>query len=338
MKVLRTKRGLAALGVLGAVVGLTLLVVLPAFAATSTGYAGATTQVTPTYLASGGENDCALFKAQDASPGTDQYFVSNPKAVNGKPQKVTASNGATVTFTISIDKSYTYLTFSVSGAVVTDVGIKGGNGTDWYDYENVPGGGVTHDTGLTAPAQSASGLPPFYGLSQTVFCYTPKITCQPNVPLNDPQNPGETIELPSCAGKDNVFFDFNSGTTAGQNYVSVYSYGGSGTPNTPMVEQITGTLSGSTQPTLQYSDLNPPGTLHDMRYCQVDPRAGGADQLALASAYQSISGASSVLQIPNGDDPESTSCLITMRTWVDTSGVLHFEAYVYSDIDGYRTY
>jgi hypothetical protein len=340
MEFLRKKRRLAALGVGGAALAAaTLLVVLPAFAATSTGFNGAsssTLNVQPTYLASGGENDCALFTLHGGTVGTDQYFVSNPKAISGKPQTVTASNGAAVTFTVSVDKTYTYLDFSVSGAVVTDVGIKGGNGTDWYKYEGAPGGGVTHDTGLTAPAQAANGVAPFYGLSQTVFCYTPKITCQANVPLSDPQHPGATIELPSCAGKDNVFFDFNSGTTSGKNFVSVYSYGGAGTPTIPMVEQITGTLSGSTQPTLQYSDLNPAGPLHDMRLCQVDPRAGGADPLALAAGYQSIGTKSSVLQPADAADPEDSSCLISMRTWVDSSGVVHFEAYIYSTIDGYE--
>lgn len=339
MEFLRKKRRLAALGVVAAALaGATLLVVLPAFAATSTGFNGATTLVQPEYLASGGENDCALFTANGGTIGTDQYFVSNPKAINGKLQTVTASNGATVNFTINVDKSYTYLSFRVSGAVVTDVGIKGGNGTDWYSYEGQPGGGATSDSGLTAPAQSANGQPPFYGISQTVFCYTPKITCQANVPLSDPQHPGETIELPSCAGKNNVFFDFNSGTTDGKNFVSVYSYGGAGTPTTPMVERITGTLSGSTQPTLQYSDYNPPRTLHDMRLCQVDPRAGGADLLALATGYQSIGSASSVLQPADASDPEDSSCLISIRTWVDASKVAHIEAYVYSTIDGYRTY
>ena len=344
MEFLRKKRRLAALCVAAAALaGAMLLVVLPAFAATSSGFSGATSgsKIVPEYLASGGENDCTLFTLNGGTIGTDQYFVSNPKSINGKPQTVTATNGMTVTFTVNVDKTYTFLNFSVSGAVVTDVGIKGGNGTDWYSYEGLPGGGVTHDTGLTAPAQTANNTPPFYGLSQTVFCYTPKITCQPGVPLSDPQHPGETIELPSCTGKGNVFFDFNSGTNNDSNFVSVYSFGGSGTPNIPMVEHITGTLSGSTQPTLQYSDRNPPGPLHDMRYCQVDPRAGGADPLALAPAYQSVSNAPSVLQSPtaaDGSDPESTSCLISMRTWVDTSGVMHFEAYVYSTIDGYRTY
>jgi hypothetical protein len=335
MEFLRSKRGLAAVGALGAAVGLTLFIVLPAFAATSTGFAGATTKVTPNYLASGGENDCALFTANGAKAVGQQYFVSNPKSINQKPQTVTASNGMTVTFTVTVDKSYTFLGFSVSGGVVTDVGIKGGNGTDWYSYEGQPGGGVTSDSGLTAPSQSGDGQAPFYGLSQTVFCYTPKITCQANVPLSDPQHPGGTIELPSCAGKDNVFFDFNSGTSNGKNFVSVYAYGGSGTPNTPMVEHITGTLSGSTQTTLQYSDLNPAVTLHDMRYCRLDPRAGGNDQLRLASPAPDPS---SVLQPNDPSDPENTSCLISEHAWVDSNGHVQFEAYIYSEIDGYQNF
>jgi hypothetical protein len=335
MRFLRSVRGLAVLGLLMTVVGLTLWVVLPALAATSTGYSGASTAVAPTYLASGGENDCALFTAHGATIGTDQYFASNPKAISGKTETVTASNGMTVSLKVTVDKSYTHLDFSISGGVVTDVGIKGGNGTDWYSYESNPGGGVTHDAGLTAPAQTAPGTAPFYGLSQTVFCYTPKITCQANVPLSDPQHPGGTIELPSCAGKDNVFFDFNSGTSNGKNFVSVYAYGGSGTPNTPMVEHITGTLSGSTQTTLQYSDLNPAVTLHDMRYCRLDPRAGGNDQLRLASPAPDPS---SVLQPDDPSDPENTSCLISEHAWVDSNGHVQFEAYIYSEIDGYQNF
>jgi hypothetical protein len=330
MKFVRSWRGLGALSLLMAVVGLTLWVVLPAFAASGTAYAGAvsTGGVKPTYLLTGGQNDCGLF---GTDRGTDQYFVSNPKAISGKTQAVTDSNGKTVYFTVTVDKSYTHLDFRVLGGVVTDVGIKGGNGTDWYNYEAA--GGVTQDSGLTAPAQSADGTT-FYGLSQTVFCYTPKqINCQPGVPLSDPQHPGGTIELPSCTGKNNVFFDFNSGTTNdGRNFVSVYAYGGSGTPNTPLVEYVTGTLSGSTQPTLQYSDLNPPGTLHDMRYCRVDPRAGGTDPLQLANPAPDPS---SVLQPNDPSDPENTACLIWERTWVDSNGHVQFEAYTYSLIDGF---
>jgi hypothetical protein len=343
LNLLRKKRGLAALGALVAVIGLTLGVVLPALGATSTGFSGAISSpqaVSPTYVASGGENDCALFTAKGATAvGTGQYFVSNPKSIAGKTQTVT-TNGVTVTFTVNVDKTYTYLSFSVTGAIVTDVGIKGGNGTDWYSYESATGGGVTHDAGLTAPSQSAINTAPYYALSQTVFCYTPKITCQPGVPLSDPQHPGETIELPSCAGKDNVFFDFNAGAVGGKSFVSVYTYGGSGTPNTPMVEHITGTLSGSTQPTIQYSDTNPAGTLHDMRYCRVDPRdAGSSDLLALASQYQSIGSKSSVLPAADPtNDPEDSSCLIATHTWIDSNGHVQFEAYVYTDIDGYRTY
>lgn len=341
MKLPFGKRRLAVIGALGAVVAATLLVVLPALAATTSNFAGAISGngTHPTYVASGGANDCGLFTAQGATAvGPDQYFVSNPKAVSGKAQTVTDANGVTVTFTVTVDKAYTHLDFSVSGAVVTDVGVKGGNGTDWYTYESKPGGGVTHDTGLTAPSQTTANQPPFYGLSQTVFCYTPKITCQPGVALSDPQHPGETIELPSCAGKGDVFFDFDSSVSGGKNYVSVYSRGGSGTPNMPMVERITGTLTGSTQPTLQYSDTDPAGTLHDMRYCQVDPRAGGSDPLALASQYQDISSKSSVLQPNDASDPENSSCLISARTWVDTGGALHYEAYVYTDIDGQRVF
>jgi len=349
MEFLRKKRRLAALGAVAALAGVTLVIVLPAFAASGSAFAGAPTNLsTPRFLLSGGENDCALFKTQAASVGTDQYFANNPKAISGVKQTLTAtSNGATVYITATVlDKSNTHLSFSIIGGVVTDVGIKGGNGTDWYSYESQPGGGVTGDTGLTAPATTTPGVAPFYSLSQTVFCYTPKITCQADVPLSDPQHPGATIELPSCAGKGNVFFDFNSGTSGGKNYVSVYSYGGSGTPNTPLVGHVTGTLSGSppTQTTLQYSDFNlpGPGPLHDMRYCKLDPRdPGNADPLRLATAYQSGSSPlfpNPVLQSPSADDPESTSCLISERTWVDSGGVVHFEAYFYSVIDGYEAF
>jgi hypothetical protein len=338
MKFRLSKRRFAIVGAVGAIVGGTLSVVLPAVAATSTPHAGATSatqNITPTYLATGGANNCGLF---GPGIGTDQYFVQSPKSISGVTQTVTALNGATVKFTITADATNKFLGFSVSGAVVTDVGIKGGNGTDWYDYEAAP---VTHDDGLTAPSQSSAGVPPFYSLSQTVFCYTPKITCQPNVPLSDPQHPGETIELPSCVGKDGVYYDFSSSVdpNSGKNTVSVYAHGGSGAPTTPMVEHIAGTLAGSTQTTLQYSDTDPAGTLHDMRFCQVDPRAGGSDPLALADAYKSESSAGSVLPpIDLTNDPEDSSCLISERTWVDTSRVVHFEAYVYTDIDGQRVF
>jgi len=335
---LRKKRRLAALGGVAALAGVTLVIVLPAFAASGSAFAGAKSgdNITPKFLLSGGENDCALFAGGGGTVGNNQYFASNPGAINGIPQTLTASNGAKVTLTVKVDKTNTLLGFSVSGGIVTDVGIKGGNGTDWYNYELQPGGGVTGDTGLTAPAKSTAGQPPFYSLSQTVFCYTPKIGCQANVPLSDPQNPGATIELPSCAGKSNVFFNFNSGQTNNGNFVSVYAYGGSGASTTPLVEKVAGTLSGDTQPTLQYSDTNPAGPLHNMRLCQLDPRAGTADPLTLADAYKDIGTKSSVLPPPSAADPEDSSCLISERTWVDAAGVVHFEAYVYSTIDGYE--
>jgi hypothetical protein len=344
MKFLRNKRWVVGLGALAALAAVTLFVVLPGFAATSTGYNGATTLGAPApypaYVASGGNNNCTVLKNAGAKVGTDETLVTNPKAVSGKPQVLTAKNGQQVTLTVTVDKTYTYLNFAMSGGIVTDVGIKGGNGTDWYSYDSVSDGGITSDTGLTAPAQTANNAAPYYGLSQTVFCWTPKIGCAPNTAISDPKNPGETVELPSCAGKDTVYFDFNSYTSGGNNYVSVYAHGGTGTPTTPMVEHITGTLPNSTQPTLQYTDIDPadPANLHNMRLCQIDPRAGGADPLALTPLYKSISNSSLVLPAADPADPEDSSCLITSSTWVDTSKIAHFEAYVYTDIDGFRGY
>jgi hypothetical protein len=346
MRHLWSKRRLAALGALAVAVGVTLWVVLPALGASTNSYYGATSltqNVTPTFLLTGGQsNDCALIKANTTGVvGTDQYLVSNPKSINGKPQTVTASDGVTVTFTVNVDKSYTYLDFSVTNAIVTDVAIKGGNGTDWYSYEGKPGGGVTSDTGLTAPAQSVAGQPPYSNLSQTVFCYTPKISCQAGVPFGDPSVPGYTIELPSCSGKAGVYYDFSTSTTAdGQTVFSVHTEN-STTTKTPMVENLTGTLGSSSQTTLRYTDKYPfsDSNLHNMRYCQVDPRAGGSDPQKLASAYQSEASSTLVLQPADATiDPESTSCLIAMNTSVDTSGVVHFQAYVYSLVDGQRVF
>jgi hypothetical protein len=76
-----------------------------------------------------------------------------------------------------------------------------------------------------------------------------------------------------------------------------------------------------------------------MRFCKLDPRdPGSPDPLALASAYQSASSSNLVLQSPSAADPESTSCLISERTWVDANGVVHFEAYAFSLIDGYEQF
>lgn len=66
--------------------------------------------------------------------------------------------------TVNVTKNGSYFDFTTDeGYVVTDVFVKGGKNTNWYNY----GTGTTGDTGLHAPINPNNGQP--YGLSHVCF-------------------------------------------------------------------------------------------------------------------------------------------------------------------------
>jgi len=190
----RPKIAAGAIGALAVLIGLVLLIVLPALA-TPPGVAipppsipkGVTAVDVPT---GGQSNDCTVFYANNpANQPAYQYRISNPKS-----QKYTTTvNGTTVTFTLTMNPpnlspslpAYAndkYVSFTSTGVAIADAGIKGGTDTARYNYTGLLGGpsygaGVTSDGYLHGPAQSTvstTNLTPtsLYSVSNLTFCFT----------------------------------------------------------------------------------------------------------------------------------------------------------------------
>jgi SdrD B-like domain len=203
MRYLRNKRGLAGVGALATVIGVTMWVVLPALAAPpgSGNTASAPyTQVPPPASPSGiipideptggQSNDCAFFyTAPDnqttKSQPTFQFRISNPK----KGDFTYTDPQTNAQFEVVVDKSDKWAWFKATNAGVVDVGIKGGTDETWYNYDqasplfpsppvNDAGGFVTHDGdtssftsgGLHAPLQDTTNNV-LYSVSNLTFCY-----------------------------------------------------------------------------------------------------------------------------------------------------------------------
>lgn len=193
MTFLRRKRNAAGLGAIAATVGVTLWLVLPAFATVPGGAIPPRTSagIMAVDVATGGQNnDCAFF----GSAGSSSYRIANPK---DGTYKTTAADGTKVTFTIDMNPASAvgqpayandkYVSFTSTGAVVSDVGVKGGTETARFNYTGVsfPGvpsnpnlGGVSSDGNLHGPAQStvsSTNLTPtlLYSVSQITFCFAP---------------------------------------------------------------------------------------------------------------------------------------------------------------------
>lgn len=201
------RSAVAAFATLVGVVALAVFVVLPAFATSVTyvpppSYPG---NVTPTLIPVGGQSDdCAQFAA-----GNYQQYL------NPNPQTGTYSLGgnASVTLTLNPDPSGypapsgtkgqwppayasdTYVSFTVSGATVYDVFVKGGSQTTLYTY----GSGTTGDGYLHAPAQSVdkkTGEPTqLYSISHMTFCFLPGAPISGKATVDGTGTGGLTVSL-----------------------------------------------------------------------------------------------------------------------------------------------
>ena len=194
MEYLRRKRAGGLLLAVGALVALTMFVVLPALAFNPGDFeppASGTYGITPVLIANGGQNnDCEIFyNVAGNGNGTytvggktfHEFYVNNPK------NTTTATDPATgASFTFTVDSRTNALTrFSSTGAAIVDVGIKGGTQTTRYNYDGTvpqpstyPGpfpGTVTNDTSLHPPISGTDkqGNPLYYTISHTGFCYSP---------------------------------------------------------------------------------------------------------------------------------------------------------------------
>lgn len=169
----------AALATLAGVVALAVFVVLPAFATSGTVLPPSADNVTPTEVATGGQpNDCSLFTSSG-----QQFLDKNPKS---GPVTTTASDGTKVSFRLTLNPTsaqgepayanQTYINVTAIGALIYDIGIKGGTDTTHYAYLSDLGHPVSADENLHAPAQAtdSNGTPTqLYGISQMAICYQP---------------------------------------------------------------------------------------------------------------------------------------------------------------------
>ncbi len=184
MRILRPgKKSGALLLAVGALVVLTMFVVLPAVAF-NTGDpeppASGTYGITPTLVANGGQNnDCEVFYGV-AGNGDGTYTVNGTTFhefyVNNPKNTTTATDPTTgATFSFSIDtRTNVIKSWSSTGAAVTDVGVKGGTQTLRYNYNGAVPQPVTGDTSLHPPISGTDkqGNPLYYTVSHTGFCYT----------------------------------------------------------------------------------------------------------------------------------------------------------------------
>lgn len=193
------------------------------------------------------------------------------------------------------------------------------------------------------PSSAGANVTENFGVDSAV----PEGGCPPGPPtpfgINNTGTGGSELQIQLAACKPNQTFVFNSGTLGdGSPFVSVWASDQT-QPLVPLVEKVVfpdPIVDGA--PKLQhiaYTDTFPydPSAAQQMAFCKLDPRdPSDPNGMTLASAYQSDSTKSNVLPATNvGTSTPATSCVISLRTYVDASGNGWLEAYVYSDIDGF---
>jgi hypothetical protein len=184
MRYSRKKAGLA--GVFAAAIGVTLWVVLPAFASDPGDFvtpASTPAKVLPYDVPVGGTGDCAnLFTGLNTlGTGIKEYDNVNPKTTNGI--NLSSGNKDNVLFGLTMNtdsnKNQT-LDVKSTGAAILGIGIKGGTQSTAYNYKRYTTAGfVTGDNGLHGPLQSFTTDPStlietgtqYYSISQLSVCY-----------------------------------------------------------------------------------------------------------------------------------------------------------------------
>lgn len=121
--------------------------------------------VTPTTIDLGGQaNDCS--SSQVNSVADWDFRVVNP--INGTTYTDTRTGAS---FRITLDASQITLGFVGTKAAVYDLVVKGGQKSNWYDYDATNGPGpVTNDGTLHAPPKGNTYFP----VSHVSFCYSTK--------------------------------------------------------------------------------------------------------------------------------------------------------------------
>jgi hypothetical protein len=227
MRFLRSKRGLAGVGALAAVLGITLFVVLPAVASNPGDKVpppSAPGNITPTDVAIGGNGVCAnIFPKLWARGDVKEYDNVNPLST---ANFVPSGNPDTATFklTLSGTNQAQLLQVESTNAAIFAMGIKGGNDTAAYDYlgsdYSSPTTGpaqkwVTTDGTLHAPASklSRSGDPTqWYGISLLNVCYRLVAPITGRV-FNDANGSGSSSQTGIAATNEVTIVDTTTGGT-----------------------------------------------------------------------------------------------------------------------------
>ena len=198
----------AAIGVLGLVA---LVMVLPAIGAAGDPIppAAKPSNVIPTVVNVGGSNFSCSANAGDTPAGMSTFQVPNPPQSQTTVTYNSANTASTSTplppgviFTLTGlngSSKGKFFAFTVTGARVFHVGVKGGSDSAWYDYYGyTPDSGATYPyrggiaadgstqsngvptttTGLHATKKDATNL---YVASYTTFCYKPVVKIEGNV-------------------------------------------------------------------------------------------------------------------------------------------------------------
>jgi hypothetical protein len=197
------------------------------------------------------------------------------------------------------------------------------------------------------PSSSGATVTENFGVDPAV----PEGNCPPGPPttigFDNTGSGGSALQIKLAGCKANPqSFVFDSGAPGDPNFPWVSVWAADQTqPLVPLIEKIVfpdPIVNGA--PKLQhiaYTDVFPydPAAAQQMAFCQLDPRdpAGGPGGMTLAPGFLADSAKSQVLPATNaGPNPApATSCLISLRTYVDANKNSWLEAYVYTDIDGF---
>ncbi len=183
------------LTVVGAAILAALALVLPAFGAAGEPIPPASSprSVTPTEVNVGGSNFSCTANTGGAPSGLSTFQVSGPP---NSAASVTYNlpNGVTLTLSgVNGQNRGKIFSFSMNGARVFHLGVKGGSNHAWYNYSP---GGVVSDGNLHATLQSPGNL---YSASITTFCYARVATISGTV-YNDLTGNGAKTDSPAEPG------------------------------------------------------------------------------------------------------------------------------------------
>jgi SdrD B-like protein len=192
------------------------------------------------------------------------------------------------------------------------------------------------------PSSAAASVTENFGVDPAVAEPEP---CPPPTPfgIDNTGTGGSELQIKLAACKPNQTFVFNSGALGdGSPFVSVWASDQT-QPLVPLIEKVVfpdPIVSGAPKfQHLAYTDAFPydPDVAQQMAFCKLDPRdPSDTTGMTLAAGFLNDSTKSQILPATDaGATTPATSCVISLRTYVDASGDTFLEAYVWSDIDGF---